>query len=96
MSRPVCHTWPKNLATDGGHTLSEGQEAEMEHSVGDGMIVIALLAQTARAASGPWCEPARADYLFVEPTALSAPAPRAGVRRGRRTALTFPVLPPPQ
>jgi G3E family GTPase len=36
------------------------------------------------------------DYLLVESTGLSEPLPLAEPRLGRRTALTFPLLPPPQ
>ena len=38
----------------------------------------------------------RFDYLLVESTGLSAPLPVARPRLGRRTVLTFPLLPPPQ
>lgn len=36
------------------------------------------------------------DYLLVGSTGVSSPLPAAETRRGRRTALTFPLLPPPQ
>jgi len=38
----------------------------------------------------------RVDYLLVESTGISEPLPAAEPRLGRRTALTFPLLPPPQ
>ena len=38
----------------------------------------------------------RFDYLFVESTWISEPLPVAELRLGRRTALTFPLFPPPQ
>src|SRR5207245_606483 len=38
----------------------------------------------------------RFDYLLVGSTGVSAPLPAAETRLGRRTALTFPLLPPPQ
>ena len=38
----------------------------------------------------------RFDYLRVESTGISEPRPVAEPRLGRRTALTFPLLPPPQ
>jgi G3E family GTPase len=38
----------------------------------------------------------RFDYLFVESTGISEPLPVAEPRLGRRTVLTFPLLPPPQ
>ena len=44
-------------------------------------------------------KPARAgrcDYLLVASTGISAPLPVAEARLGRRTVLTFPLLPPPQ
>lgn len=44
-------------------------------------------------------KPARAgrfDYLLVESTGISEPLSAAEARLGRRTALTFPLLPPPQ
>src|SRR6266849_3919228 len=36
------------------------------------------------------------DYLRVGSTGVSEPLPAAEPRLGRRTALTFPLLPPPQ
>ena len=41
-------------------------------------------------------KPACFDYLLVESTGISEPLPDAGPRLGRRTVLTFPLLPPPQ
>src|SRR5947208_12519228 len=38
----------------------------------------------------------RFDYSLVESTGISEPLPVAEPRLGRRTALTFPLLPPPQ
>jgi len=38
----------------------------------------------------------RFDYLLVESTGISEPLPVARPRLGRRTALTFPLFPPPQ
>jgi hypothetical protein len=38
----------------------------------------------------------RFDYFLVESTGLSEPLPVAEPRLGRRTVLTFPLLPPPQ
>jgi G3E family GTPase len=38
----------------------------------------------------------RFAYLLVESTGISEPLPAAEPRLGRRTALTFPLLPPPQ
>jgi hypothetical protein len=38
----------------------------------------------------------RFDYFLVESTGLSELLPGAEPRRGRRTVLTFPLLPPPQ
>jgi G3E family GTPase len=38
----------------------------------------------------------RDDYLLVESRGNSEPLPAAEPRLGRRTALTFPLLPPPQ
>src|SRR5215510_7097049 len=38
----------------------------------------------------------RFDYLLVASPGLLEPLPPAELRLGRRTALTFPVLPPPQ
>jgi len=35
-------------------------------------------------------------YLLVEPTGIAEPLPAAEPRLGRRTVLTFPLLPPPQ
>jgi hypothetical protein len=36
------------------------------------------------------------DYVVVESTGLPEPLPGAEPRLGRRTVLTFPLLPPPQ
>ena len=38
----------------------------------------------------------RFDYLPLESTGLSEPLHGAEPRPGRRTVLTFPLLPPPQ
>jgi len=38
----------------------------------------------------------RFDYLPVQSTGISEPLPAAEPRLGRRTVLTFPLLPPPQ
>jgi G3E family GTPase len=38
----------------------------------------------------------RVDYLLVESMGISEPPPAAEPRLGRRTVLTFPLLPPPQ
>ena len=38
----------------------------------------------------------RVDYLLVESTGIAEPLPAAERRLGRRTALTLPLLPPPQ
>jgi hypothetical protein len=38
----------------------------------------------------------RLDYGLVESTAVLEPLVLAAPRRGRRTALIFPLLPPPQ
>jgi hypothetical protein len=56
--------------------------------------------------SASWCDvdgagsmlarEGRFDYLLMDPTGLSEPRPGAEPRRGRRTVLTFPLLPPPQ
>jgi hypothetical protein len=38
----------------------------------------------------------RFDYLLAESTRISEPLPVAEPHLGRRTVLTFPLLPPPQ
>ena len=38
----------------------------------------------------------RSDYLLLEPIETLGSLPLVAPRRGRRTALTFPVFPPPQ
>ena len=38
----------------------------------------------------------RLDYLLAGSKGVSEPLPAAETRLGRRTALTFPLLPPPQ
>ena len=38
----------------------------------------------------------RLDYSPVESTGISEPLPATEPRLGRRTVLTFPLLPPPQ
>src|SRR5471032_214168 len=40
--------------------------------------------------------PGRLDYSLVESTGIPESLPAAEFRRGRRTALTFPLFPPPQ
>ena len=49
-----------------------------------------------RKASANLAREGRVDYLLVESTGISEPLPAAEPRLGRRTALTFPLLPPPQ
>ncbi len=38
----------------------------------------------------------RLDYLLLESPGISEPLPVVEPRLGRRTVLTFPLLPPPQ
>jgi len=38
----------------------------------------------------------RLDYFFLESAGISEPLPVVEPRLGRRTVLTFPLLPPPQ
>jgi len=38
----------------------------------------------------------RFDHLLVESAGISKPLPTGATRPGRRTARTFPLLPPPQ
>jgi hypothetical protein len=38
----------------------------------------------------------RVDHLLVGSTGVSEPLPAPETRLGRRTALTFPLLPPPR
>ena len=49
-----------------------------------------------RKASANLAREGRVDYLLVESTGISEPLPAAATRLGRRTARTFPLLPPPQ
>ena len=59
--------------------------------------VVALLVAPALRARLRRTAPVRVyDYLLVESTGLSEPLPAAEPRLGRRTVLTFPLLPPPQ
>jgi hypothetical protein len=44
----------------------------------------------------PTAREGRFDYVLEESTGIAEPLPVAGPRLGRRTALTFPLLPPPQ
>ena len=46
--------------------------------------------------SDPLAREGRFDYLLVESTGIPGPLPVAEPRLGRRTVLTFPLLPPPQ
>src|SRR5438445_12593681 len=46
--------------------------------------------------SDPLAREGRFDYLLVESRGISEPLPAAEPRLGRRTVLTFPLLPPPQ
>jgi G3E family GTPase len=58
--------------------------------------VVVLLVALARKASANLVREGRFDYLLVESTRFSEPLPIAEPRLGRRTVLTFPLLPPPQ
>src|ERR1700731_5321510 len=51
---------------------------------------------SARKASANLAREGRFDYLLVESTGISELLPSAEPRLGRRTVLTFPLLPPPQ
>jgi hypothetical protein len=51
---------------------------------------------SSRKASANLAREGRFGYLLVESTGISEPLPAAGPRLGRRTVLTFPLLPPPQ
>jgi hypothetical protein len=51
---------------------------------------------SSRKASANLAREGRFGYLLVESTGISEPLPAAEPRLGRRTVLTFPLLPPPQ
>ena len=51
---------------------------------------------SSRKASANLAREGRFDYLLLESTGISEPLPAAEPRLGRRTVLTFPLLPPPQ
>jgi hypothetical protein len=51
---------------------------------------------SSRKASANLAREGRFDYLLVESTGISELLPSAEPRLGRRTVLTFPLLPPPQ
>ena len=51
---------------------------------------------SSRKASANLAREGRFDYLLVESTGISEPLPAAEPHLGRRTVLTFPLLPPPQ
>ena len=53
-------------------------------------------AVSSRKASANLAREGRLDYSPVELTGISEPVPAAEPRLGRRTVLTFPLLPPPQ
>jgi hypothetical protein len=53
-------------------------------------------APCSRKASANLAREGRFDYLLVESTGFSEPLPAVEPRLGRRTVLTFPLLPPPQ
>jgi hypothetical protein len=62
-----------------------------------GRSVVALLVPgSSRKVSASLAREGRVDHLLVESTGISEPPPAAEPRLGRRTALTFPLLPPPQ
>src|SRR3954469_1623161 len=42
------------------------------------------------------CRKGCSNYVLAESTRVLEPLPLAALRRGRRTALIFPLLPPPQ
>lgn len=52
--------------------------------------------RSSRKASANLAHEGRFDYLLVESTGVLEPLPAAETRLGRRTALTFPLFPPPQ
>jgi hypothetical protein len=72
----------------------ESQPLQLYH----GRSVVALLVALcpSRKASAKLAREGRVDYLLVESTGISEPLPAAEPRLGRRTVLTFPLLPPPQ
>jgi G3E family GTPase len=56
----------------------------------------AVGAEDLRQASANLARESRFDYLLVESTGISELLPVPEPRLGRRTALTFPLLAPPQ
>jgi G3E family GTPase len=54
------------------------------------------IGRTSRKASANRAREGRFDYLLVGSTGVPEPLPAAETRLGRRTALTFSLLPPPQ
>ena len=92
----------------GGLALVAGPCAVMSasplrHSVADVDIIVDGAPQPRYAHDGRWlvevsklAREGRFDYLLVESTGISEPLPVAEPRLGRRTVLTFPLVPPPQ
>jgi hypothetical protein len=54
------------------------------------------LAVTYLSACGDALQPVRFHYSSWRLTGISEPLPATNLRLGRRTVLTFPLLPPPQ
>jgi hypothetical protein len=76
---------------------SRGRRRTLTLQLHHGRSMVALLVALAlRNASVNLTLEGRFDYLLVESTGISEPLPAAELRLGRRTVLTFPLLPPPQ
>jgi G3E family GTPase len=63
----------------------------LEFMTFDGVVRADLLVEVSKLA-----REGRFDYLLVESTGILEPLPVAEPHLGRRTVLTFPLLPPPQ
>jgi hypothetical protein len=97
IRRVISNTWgpPQHLLPP---ISSHGRRRTLTLQLHHGRSVIALLVALALRARLRRTSPSegRFDYLLVESTRISEPRPAAELRLGRRTVLTFPLLPPPQ
>lgn len=78
------------------HWLAYTEPIEVMALSGMAAVVVLLHPGSSRKASANLAREGRFDRLLVESMGISEPLPAAEPRLGRRTALTFPLLPPPQ
>jgi hypothetical protein len=85
------------LSADLQATRSIARSVRCRRQLHHGRSVVAFLRPGAsRKASANLARAGRVDYLLGESMGVLERLPGAEPRLGRRTALTFPLLPPPQ